>query len=79
MARYHYVQWGNCIDIYDAATGKTVAYLNCMDQTAQETFDRWMATQRLPVTRKFELALLVVALLAGIGALPFLAAAFGSN
>lgn len=78
MNRYHYVQCGNCIDIYDSLTGKTVAYLNCMERSAHETFSDWLANdQPAPWTRKLELALLVGALLAGIAALPFLAAAFG--
>lgn len=76
MNRYYYVQCGNCIDIRDTFTGQTVAMLNCMDMPASDVFQRWLETQRMPWTRKFEAALLVGALLAGIAALPFLAAAF---
>lgn len=63
--RFNYITCGNCIDIYDTATGKTVVMLNCMEQTPAETFKQWEATQRLPITRKVEIALLFVALLAG--------------
>lgn len=75
--RYTYFQCGNCIDIRDTLTGQTVATLNCMDTPASDVFEQWLVTQRLPMTRKLELALLVVALIGGSLALPFFAAAFG--
>jgi len=44
--RYSYVHCGNCIDIMDNRTGRTVAFLNIGTGSARHAFDAWLAQDR---------------------------------